>query len=99
MCAEGYFDGSLEEDMKWRLDWDRMRLRTLMTKDEYEVVDRALQVEDTDEEKALLWTGGMPQPHVFHQFTLPPRPRDRQDDPYTYVVSMEPTYRQLMVIL
>jgi len=99
MCAEGYFDGSLEEDMKWRLDWDRMRLRTLMTQDEYEVVDRALQVEDTDEEKALLWAGGLPQPHVFHQFRVPPRAVDKPDEPYSYVVSMEPTYRQLMVIL
>jgi hypothetical protein len=99
MCAEGYFDGNLEEDVKWKLDWDRMRLRTLLTQEEFEVVDRALQVEDTDEEKELLWRDGLPQPHVFHDSTVPPRPRDKPDEPYTYVVSMEPTYRQLMVIL
>lgn len=99
MCAEGYFDGSLEEDMKWRIDWDRMRLRTLMTQEEFDVVDRALQLEDTEEEKELMWQNGLPQPQVFHQYLIPPRPRDKPDEPYTYVVSMEPTYRQLTVIL
>jgi len=99
MCAEGYFDGSLEEDVKWKLNWDRMRLRTLMTAQEYAVVDRALQVEDTDEEKEVLWRNGLPQPQVFHHTHLPPRAADKQDEPYSYAVSMEPTYRQLMVIL
>jgi len=99
LCAEGYYDGTLEEDIKWKVDFDRMRLRTLMTEPEYATCDRALQIEDTDVEKSVLWRNGLPQPQVFHHSDIPPRPPDKPDEPYTYAVSMEPTYRQLMVIL
>merc|ERR1712070_110607 len=81
------------------VDFDRMRLRTLMTEPEYATCDRALQIEDTDVEKSVLWRNGLPRPQVFHHTDIPPRPPDKPDEPYTYAVSMEPTYRQLMVIL
>jgi len=99
MCADSYIDGSLDEEAKWKLDWDRMRLRTLMTAEEYAVVDRALQIEDTDAEREVLWRGKLPQPQVFHHTNRPPRPLDKPDEPYTYAVSMEPGFRQILVIL
>ncbi|OLP84917.1 Triosephosphate isomerase [Symbiodinium microadriaticum] len=71
----GYYDGELDDYDKWRLNWDRMRLRTLMTEEEFGEVDRAIHVEETHEELWASFVSG------------------------SFLVSMEPSYRQLLVII
>jgi len=98
LCGQGYLEGSIEEDEKWRLNWERMRIRTLLTKKEFDVVDRALKVEDTEEEHRLLWENELSQPHIFHQFRVSPRPKG-ESAPYAYEMSKEPSFHQTVVIL
>lgn len=93
MSSSGYYDGELDDYDKWRLNWDRMRLRTLMTEEEFGEVDRAIHVEETHEEMQLLWSTGKTEPQVFHERKAPKHPNG------SFLVSMEPSYRQLLVII
>lgn len=93
--GDAYYHGEIDEDLKWRLNFDRMRLRTLMSKAEFEEVDRALRVEDTEEEEALLWRHAAGQPQAFHQAGS----RAQKEEETRYEVSMEPCQRQLVVVL
>lgn len=96
LCAEGYFWGRVDEDLKWRLNWDRMRLRTLMTAEEFEIVDRALRIEDTDREMRMLWEQTSACPQAFHRKCLFELFENR---PITFEVDKEPSCRQLLVVL
>jgi len=93
MTGQGYYHGEMDEELKWKLDFDRMRLRTLMSKVEFEEVDRALRVEDTGEERRLLWQTGRSEPQVFHNQSQPQQPGG------VYKVSMEPSCPQMLILL
>ena len=48
--TEGFCFGAVSGETKWSMDWDRMRLRSLLTKDEFAMIDSALGLNtDTDE--------------------------------------------------
>lgn len=95
LCGDSYYQGRMDQELKWKLDWDRMRMRTLMRKEEFDEVDRAVRqyVDDSGEGRRLLWEHGEGQPHVFHHQDAPQVPGGVHD------VSCEPSYRQLMVLL
>lgn len=93
LLGDCYLNGWIDEDVKWRLNFDRMRLRTLMSKAEFDFVDSGLKVEDSSEESQLLWNSGLGEPQVFHQQGAPMHPGSR------YQMSFEPTQRQFLVIL
>eukprot|EP00449_Zooxanthella_nutricula_P001286 CAMPEP_0198515826 /NCGR_PEP_ID=MMETSP1462-20131121/17548_1 /TAXON_ID=1333877 /ORGANISM="Brandtodinium nutriculum, Strain RCC3387" /LENGTH=394 /DNA_ID=CAMNT_0044245333 /DNA_START=52 /DNA_END=1233 /DNA_ORIENTATION=- len=88
-----FSQGEVSELAKWKLNFTRMRLRTLLTKEEFAALDRALHVEDTGVERRLLWNSGKGEPHVFHKQSCPSMPGGK------YRVSMVPSYRQLVIIL
>merc|ERR1712107_451204 len=93
MHGDGYYAGSIDAEVKWQLNWARMRLRTLMLPAEFTVVDRALAVEDSDEEQRLLWESDLGRPYAFHTDAGKGQGRD------SYGVSLEPSHSQMMVIL
>mmetsp|Transcript_125975 Transcript_125975/g.352740 ORF Transcript_125975/g.352740 Transcript_125975/m.352740 type:complete len:470 (-) Transcript_125975:61-1470(-) len=85
--------GEVGEVTKWKLNFARMRLRALLSREEFLEVDRALRVEDTGTERRLLWGSGKSEPQVFHQCGPLSTPGGR------YLVSMEPGVRQVLVML
>lgn len=103
----GHLFGCVDHDVKSRINWDRMRLRTLLTQLEFDIVDQALRVEHSPGDDHL-HAGA--QPHVFHHrgggfgwsggyskqaaAAADPKAEDR-----TYTVSMEPSYRQCMILI
>jgi len=95
LCGDGYYHGTMDDDLKWKLDWDRMRLRTLTSRAEFDELDKALtqSMQDTEEEQRLLWSSSRGQPHAFHQHGPCHTPHG------VHEVSREPAYRQLLVIL
>lgn len=93
ITGDGYYQGEMDEELKWKLDFDRMRLRTLMSKAEFDEVDRALRVEDTGEERRLLWNSGRGEPQVFHWHDPPQQPGG------LYKVSMEPCAPQMLTLV
>lgn len=93
LSHDGYFYGEIDEATKWKLNWDRMRLRTLLSVREFNEIDKFLRVEDTEEESSLLWCTGRGEPQVFHQREAPSHPLGR------YLVSMEPECSQVLAIL
>lgn len=108
LSADSHLYGRLHHSSKAALNWDRMRLRTLLTQLEFDIVDQALRVEHTAGDEELY--SGVAQPHVFHRrgggfgwygghnpkaaAAADPMAEDRH-----YHVSMEPSYRQMMMLL
>eukprot|EP00428_Durinskia_dybowskii_P056409 CAMPEP_0170318060 /NCGR_PEP_ID=MMETSP0116_2-20130129/59712_1 /TAXON_ID=400756 /ORGANISM="Durinskia baltica, Strain CSIRO CS-38" /LENGTH=437 /DNA_ID=CAMNT_0010570727 /DNA_START=84 /DNA_END=1394 /DNA_ORIENTATION=+ len=91
--AAQFSSGEIDEALKWRINFSRMRMRTLLSKEEFILVDKALKVEDSGEEWRLLWLSGKSEPQVFHQCTAPTMPGGK------YLVSTEPCVRQVLLIL
>eukprot|EP00414_Alexandrium_minutum_P000776 CAMPEP_0113818544 /NCGR_PEP_ID=MMETSP0328-20130328/293_1 /TAXON_ID=39455 /ORGANISM="Alexandrium minutum" /LENGTH=428 /DNA_ID=CAMNT_0000786479 /DNA_START=152 /DNA_END=1438 /DNA_ORIENTATION=+ /assembly_acc=CAM_ASM_000350 len=94
LCGDAYYLGTMDEHSKMKLDWDRMRLRTLMNREEFLEVDRALTqyVDDLSDERQL-WEARESQPQAFHgemPWHVPGRVRD---------VSLEPSFAQILVVL
>jgi len=44
VACDGYCFGSISSQSKWLLDWDRLRLRQLLTAEEFAIVDTAIGV-------------------------------------------------------
>eukprot|EP00927_Polykrikos_kofoidii_P061817 TRINITY_DN56645_c0_g1_i1.p1 TRINITY_DN56645_c0_g1~~TRINITY_DN56645_c0_g1_i1.p1 ORF type:complete len:459 (+),score=39.12 TRINITY_DN56645_c0_g1_i1:128-1504(+) len=48
LSLDGYHLGSIDRDTKWKIDWDRFRLRQLLTEDEFRVVDNCVGIMPCD---------------------------------------------------
>jgi len=52
ICLEGYCFGSICKHSKWRVDWDRYRLRQLLAEEEWEVIDDCIGILDPETPEA-----------------------------------------------
>lgn len=46
ICLDGYHFGAISKDTKWRVDWDRLRLRQLLVDEEFEAVEECLRLDE-----------------------------------------------------
>jgi len=93
LTAEGYLWGAIDDDTKHRLNWERMRLRGLMSGDEFQAIDQALRVQDTGQEDAQMWSHKVARPEVFHPGFGETRNGDEE-----FLVSTEPGTGQMLII-
>eukprot|EP00927_Polykrikos_kofoidii_P011401 TRINITY_DN14830_c0_g1_i1.p1 TRINITY_DN14830_c0_g1~~TRINITY_DN14830_c0_g1_i1.p1 ORF type:complete len:468 (-),score=65.63 TRINITY_DN14830_c0_g1_i1:244-1647(-) len=96
--------------IKRRINWERMRLRTLMSADEFEEVDRLLHIEDLQQEEILFSRRYNPRPHAFHRKASPSWPRtfaaprgvdseEQLGPPEEFAVSRESCHHQTLLIV
>lgn len=95
ICTAGYSFGSISKYTKWTLDFDRMRLRGLMSAAEFKRLDEHLGVHDTPEDRNFFWSAGTAQPGIFHKHEAHPY----ASVPHAFDVDSHPRSRPMHVIL
>jgi len=92
ICLEGYCFGSISKENKWLIDYDRLRLRQLLTDMEFRIVDAYIGIDDPNRvsaDKAL-----KKLVNQFRNSTEPP-----ESWPDEFECSIEPTIRPTVIII
>lgn len=98
VCSDGYCCGKIGPYAKWMTDWDRLRLRGLLRKDEWEQVTTALGILEPKEHMPRRRNDLSERASLLSKFddeAEPPSDQDGQD----FLVNLVPSMRPFVVIL
>jgi len=92
ICLDGYCFGSISPELRWRIDWDRLRLRQLLTEEEFRMVDKSVGFGEEEEEeprKVLRILVDQFKGSMGQQGPQEP-PADWEDTPIRYEIGARP---------
>lgn len=96
MACEGYCFGSISAQTKWLVDWDRLRLRQLLTKEEFQLMDGTLGF--TSEASTATADPMQGLAAQFHEGRGHPPEAPPADWPDSFEVATDGRVRQVVVL-